>query len=85
MSAMKIACRGFEDLNGLFVGKDRVQIVAADGRTMFEVVCGDDGHSIEVRAVECCMVDKILYKSALTIEPNVTNSITIRPQRWEQG
>lgn len=81
---MKIACRGFEDKAGLFVGKNRVQIVADDGRIMFEVVCGDDGHSIDVRAVECCMVEKVMYKSALTIEPNVTNSITIRTLRWEQ-
>jgi hypothetical protein len=57
---------------------DRVVFECEDGRQMFEVRSGKDGRSIEVRAIEPCLVNKILYSNALTVEPIVSNSIIVR-------
>lgn len=61
-----------------------VRIVTEDGRTMFEVTVGKDGRSIEIRGVECCKVDGAIYAEQLSIQPNSSNSVTIRPVLYEE-
>ncbi len=65
------------------VDADRVRFVAEDGRTMFEVVAGKDGRSIEVRGVETCRVDGVLYSNAIDVRPQVTNLVTIRAREHD--
>lgn len=60
----------------------RVRFVAEDGRTMFEVVAGTDGRSIEVRGVETCKVGDVLYSNALEIRPHVTNMVEVRAREY---
>ncbi len=67
------------------VDSDRVRFVAEDGRTMFEVVAGKDGRSIEVRGVETCLVNGVLYSSMIEIRPQVTNQVTIRAREYDDG
>ena len=62
---------------------DRVTFEAADGNSMFEVSIGPDGRSIEVRGIESCKVDKMLFSERLLIEPHMSNSITIRTKAWK--
>lgn len=54
-----------------------------DDRCMFEVSIGDDGRSIEVRAVEMVKVDGRVYAAKLAVEPNVSNSVTIRTTEYQ--
>ncbi len=56
---------------------DEVRFIAEDGQEMFQVRIGDDGRSIEIRAVDCCKVGKILYSHRLTVSPNVANQNTV--------
>lgn len=67
------------------VGDDSVRFVAEDGRTMFEVSCGDDGRSIEVRGIEVCKVSGKLYSEGLEIRPQVSNCITIRARLYDDS
>ena len=55
-----------------------VRFVTDNGKTMFEVHIGQDGQSIEVRAVVFVKVDDTLYGSRLAVCPNASNSITVR-------
>lgn len=64
------------------VDSDRVRFVAEDGRTMFEVVAGKDGRSIEVRGVEACRVGGVMYSNAFDVRPQVTNQVTIRAREY---
>ena len=66
------------------VDSNCVRFVAEDGRTMFEVTVRKDGHSIEVRGVETCKVDGILYSEALEIRPRVSNCIEIIARRYDE-
>lgn len=65
------------------VDSDRVRFVAEDGRTMFEVAAGKDGRSIEVRGVESCRVNEVLYSNAIDVRPLVTNLVTIRAREYD--
>lgn len=66
------------------VGGNYVRFVAEDGRTMFEVTCGKDGHSIEVRGVNCCKVGGVLYSDTILIRPNAANSITVSTPEYDE-
>lgn len=65
------------------VDSDRVRFVADDGRTMFEVVAGKDGRSIEVRGVEVCKVAGVLYSQCIDVRPIVANSVEILARRYD--
>lgn len=62
-----------------------VRIVTEDDRTMFEVTIGKDGRSIEIRGVSMTKVDGAIYTEQLSIQPNSSNSVTIRPVLYEEG
>lgn len=62
---------------------NRIRFVAEDGQTMFEVTAGKDGRSIEVRAVDTCRVDGVLYNGIIEIHPLCGNSIEIRTQKYQ--
>jgi len=59
------------------VDGDCVRFVCADGRAMFEVRINKDGKSLEVRGVDNCKVNGVLYGTSLCVIPHVANSITI--------
>lgn len=59
-----------------------VRFKAPDGRCMFEVRCGDDGKSIEVSAVESCMVDGVVHDTRLIVAPRVSNVIHISTHEY---
>ena len=59
-----------------------VRFVTDDGRTMFEVRAGDDGRSIEVRAVEVTKHDGVLYDGTLQIEPRGANGVNVRTAKY---
>jgi hypothetical protein len=61
-----------------------VRFVSSDGRTMFEVSARDDGRSIEVRGVDACMVDGILYASSIDVRPFVGNCIAVMVRKYEE-
>lgn len=81
MPKLKIETGHIKDI--IAVPGNAVRFVAEDGRTMFEVTCGKDGTSIEVRAVELCRVQGTLYDTHLCIEPKVTNSVVIRTRVYD--
>ncbi len=60
------------------LAETRVRFVNDDGLTMFEVSAGEDGRSIEVRAVETAMVDGVVYAALIDVRPIVSNHIVIR-------
>lgn len=62
-----------------------VRFVTEDDRTMFEIRLGKDGRSIEIRGVEATKVDGRIYVEQLSIQPNSSNSVTIRPVLYEEG
>ena len=62
---------------------DRVRFVTDDGRTIFEVTCGKDGHSIEVRGVETFKVGKVVYDGCIEIRPHCANGVSIQARRYE--
>lgn len=64
------------------VNADRVRFVAEDGRTMFEVTANDDGTSIEVRSVDTCRVDGVLYNGTLELAPRCANVLTVRSPKY---
>lgn len=59
-----------------------VRFVTDDGVAVFEASIGADGASIKVRALDSFKVAGVLYEGRLTVEPNVSNSITIRAREW---
>ena len=66
------------------VASDRVRFVAEDGRTMFEVIGNKDGRSLEVRAVDTCKVDGILYAGTLEIVPKCGNVVIVRTEKYDR-
>lgn len=60
-----------------------VRFVTEDGRTMFEVMAGKDGRSINVRAVEVTKVDGVLYAGNIDVRPNVANSIDVLVRKYD--
>lgn len=60
-----------------------VRFCADDGRTMFEVRCGEDGRSIEVRGVDCCRVGDVLYSELIDIRPKSANSVLVRVREYD--
>jgi hypothetical protein len=62
---------------------NRVRIVSEDGRTMFEIVLGRDGRSVEVRAVEPTKHDGKIYDTCLRVCPDASNAVTIRTALYE--
>ena len=61
-----------------------VPFVTGDGRTMFEVRSGDDGQSIEVRAVEMTKHNGRIHSNHLLIEPRYANGVTVRAPIYQQ-
>jgi hypothetical protein len=64
------------------VNSDRVRFVAEDGRTMFEVKTNDDGTSIDVRSVDTCRINGVLYDGTLELAPRCANVVTIRSPKY---
>ncbi len=60
------------------VAGDRVRFVTDDGRTIFEVTCGKDEHSIDVRGVNTFKVGKVVYDGCLDIRPQCGNAVSIQ-------
>lgn len=60
-----------------------VSFLTEDGRVMFEVSAGKDGRSINVRGVETCIVDGVLYSELLELQPIVANSIDIKARKYD--
>jgi hypothetical protein len=60
-----------------------VRFVGDDGRTMFEVSCGDDGRSVEIRGVQSFKHDGIIYREFLEIQPRAANCVIVRTQKYE--
>lgn len=57
---------------------NRVRFVTDDGKTIFEVTCGKDNHSIEVRGVETFKVGKVVYDSCFVIKPQCANVVSVQ-------
>ena len=64
------------------VAGNSVRFVTEDGRTMFEVRAGDDGRSIEVRAVEVTKHGGVIYDGMLLIEPRSANGVNLRTAKY---
>jgi hypothetical protein len=54
-----------------------VRFVTDDGRTMFEVLIGDDGKSLKVYAIEMTKHDGQIYENMLHVCPIAVNALTI--------
>lgn len=76
-SSMKIVAGGIYGTAPVEVEGESVRFVAEDGREMFEILLGKDGHSIEVRGVTSCKVDGVLYHEHLAIHPRAANNVII--------
>lgn len=59
-----------------------VRIVTQDGRTLFAIELGDDGRSIELRAVDVTRVDGKMYESSLQLHPRSSNSVIVRTREY---
>lgn len=81
--AMRIETRHEASGDIEIVRGNRVRFVAEDGLTMFEVVAGKDGRSIEVRGVDTCKVGDVVYSNALDIRPHVSNLVEIRAREYD--
>ena len=68
--------------NAEAVSGNLVRFVTDDGRTMFEVSSGEDGRSIEVRAVEMTKIGGQFYGAALELLPHTSNSIVVRTKLY---
>jgi hypothetical protein len=62
----------------------RVRFKTPDGRCMFEVKCADDGKSLEVSAVESCIVGGVLHDTRLMVSPRVSNVVHISTHEYEK-
>ena len=58
-------------------GYERCEAIAMDGRVLFEVMATKKAGEIDVRAVECCMVDGVMHGTSIVIKPHVSNRITL--------
>jgi hypothetical protein len=65
------------------VDGNAIRFIAEDGRCMFEVLCGKDGRSLEVRGVELWRVDGHLYGSSIAIYPHASNSVRVEGVAYE--
>jgi hypothetical protein len=65
------------------VDADRVRFVANDGNTMFEVSICKDGRSLEIRGINVCKVDGVLYSETIDIRPRTSNSVEIRARLYD--
>lgn len=81
---MKFASGSRITRNETFYDVRHMRIVAQDGHTMFEISLGKDERSVEVRGVEVCKIDGILYSERLRIEPRVSNDVVIRTIEWKK-
>ena len=74
---------GLEMLNNVqAIDGDIIRFIAEDGREMFEVRAGQDGISIEVRAVQNCRVGGELMDDTIVIRPICSNSIRISVPKY---
>lgn len=60
-----------------------LEVITADGRKMFEVCLGKDARSIDVRAVDVCKVNGVVYNARLEVRPSASNSIRIGTVRYD--
>jgi hypothetical protein len=56
---------------------NQVRVVNKDGRTLFTVVLGEDGRSIEVRRTNGTLIDGKYYDN-LSIQPLASNVVELR-------
>lgn len=82
-SSMEMVAGGMFGIEPVEIEGHLVRILAEDGRDMFEVRLGEDGHSIEVRGVTCCKVGGVLYREHLVIEPRSANVVIISAKPME--
>lgn len=61
-----------------------VRVMNEEGRTMFEIRCGEDGHSIHIRGVDDCKVGKRRYSCRLNIIPEVSNCVEVSTIAYEE-
>lgn len=66
------------------VDSDRVRFVTEDGRTMFEVCVSDKPNRIEVRGVESCRIDGVLFSELLTVRPQCANVVKIETIKYNE-
>lgn len=59
-----------------------VRFIAEDGRTMFEIRVMHDGRSVEIRGVDCCKVNGVMYCEALEVTPRFSNCIEVRTKKY---
>ena len=67
------------------IESNSVRFVAEDGLTMFEVSVGDDGRSIEVRGVDSCKVDGVMYAGSIDVRPKVANCVDVCARRYDDA
>jgi hypothetical protein len=80
---MKFTTGGHYGIEAKDLEDNTVSVVAEDGRVMFAVILGEDGHSIEVRGSATCKVGGVLYDSRLLVQPEASNSIFIKARSYE--
>jgi hypothetical protein len=64
------------------IAGDRFRFVDDQGRTVFEVICGNG--SIEVRAVEFHTIGDNIHTGLISIKPKCANSIEIATQFYSK-
>ena len=62
-----------------------VRFLTDEGRPIFEVRVGEDGRSIDVRGIDCCRVDGVMYSEALEISPRYSNGVEIRTKKYGEA
>ena len=80
---MKFITGGSYGIEKKNVEGNTVSVVAEDGRTMFEVILGRDGHSIEVRSFAACKVNGILYDSRMLVQPESASGVVIQARPYD--
>jgi hypothetical protein len=59
------------------IDSDQIRVIAKDGRTIFSIVLGNDGRSIEVRGTNGTLIDGKYYDN-LSIKPTSSNVVQVR-------
>ena len=80
---MKLVTGGHYGIEAQDLEDNTVSVVAEDGRTMFEIILGKDGHSIEVRSFAACKVGGILYDSRLLVQPESVSAVVIQARPYD--
>ena len=80
---MKLVTGGHWGVEAKDLEDDIVSVVAEDGRTMFEVTLGKDGHSIEIRSYAACKVGGVLYDSRMLIQPESVSAVVIQARPYD--